>query len=151
LKKLRDMIHPIIMDSTTHADYERLAELLGRLDAEHKTPCQRLFYLAIPPNIFGQVMDCLEHAGLNNEPNGLARRILVEKPFGTDLASAKELVAIMSGKLQEHQIYRIDHYLAKENAQNILMFRFSNPLIEDMWGRQFIDHIQITANETIGI
>lgn len=151
LKQLRDMIHPITMDSTNENDFHQLRELLDQMDREHNVTYQRLFYLAIPPDIFSVVIDCMSKAGLNSDSESLVRRILVEKPFGTNLATAKALVSEMSQYYGEHQIYRIDHYLAKENVQNILTFRFNNPLIEDIWGRQFIDHVQITSSETIGI
>lgn len=151
LHQLRDIIIPFEMDSTVAADFDRLHTFLEQLDSDMKTTYQRLFYLAIPPDIFQTVIDCLGSSKLNLEADEQPARILVEKPFGTNFASAKELVQNMSQHFGEHQIYRIDHYLAKETAQNILAFRFSNPLIEDLWGRQFIDHIQISALETIDI
>jgi glucose-6-phosphate 1-dehydrogenase len=151
LQRLRDIFHPIVMDSTNKADYDRLRQLLDQLDNDHGLQYQRLFYLAIPPDIFPTVINCLHDSGLNDESAGQARRILVEKPFGTNLETARSLVDTIKTSFDEHQIYRIDHYLAKENAQNILTFRFNNPIMEDIWGRQFIDHIQITASETIGI
>ena len=150
LARLKALIRPIIMDSTKHEDFSRLREMLESIDHEFSVAHQRLFYLAIPPDIFKDVISCLGDAGLNQETDA-ARRIFVEKPFGLDLASAKDLVIHISQNFAEQQIYRIDHYLAKETAQNILAFRFNNPLIEDIWGRQFIDHIQITASETIDI
>lgn len=151
LAQLKAMIRTIVMDSVRVEDYHTLREQLDALDAERNIPHQRLYYLAIPPDIFPRVISNLHDAELHDETSGTARRILVEKPFGTNLQTAKELVASMSTTFDEHQIYRIDHYLAKENAQNILTFRFGNPLIENLWSRQSIDHIQITATETIGI
>lgn len=151
LQRLADIFRPIVMDSTNREDYVRLREMLDDIDSEKNIAYQRLFYLAIPPDIFPAVISCLEQAGLHDESAGKARRILVEKPFGTNLDTARQLVDVMKKTFNEKQIYRIDHYLAKENAQNILTFRFNNPIIEDIWGRQFIDHIQITASETIGI
>lgn len=151
LAQLRSLIHPVMLDSTDQAEYHVLREALDELDRAKGIKHNRLFYLAIPPTIFGQVMRCLQGAGLHQETADSTSRILVEKPFGTDLASATELVNMMTAIFKEEQIYRIDHYLAKENAQNILTFRFSNPLIENMWGRHAIDHIQITAAESIGI
>ena len=150
LERLKNMIKPVYMDSTKQEDYYKLSQELEQIDHEFKVAHQRLFYLAIPPNIFKSVIGCLGNAGLNVETDA-ARRIFVEKPFGSNLASAKDLVEHISSHFNEHQIYRIDHYLAKETAQNILAFRFNNPLVEDIWGRQFIDHIQITASEIIGI
>lgn len=151
MKRLRDLLHPITMDSTNQDDFYRLRDMLDGLDTETGVQHQRLFYLAIPPEIFGNVLGCLAGAGQNDESSGVPRRIFVEKPFGYDLASARQLVDDTSKHFAEHQIYRIDHYLAKETAQNILTFRFNNPIIEDVWGRQFIDHIQISALEKIDI
>lgn len=151
LERLRAMMRPITMDSTNQDDFYRLRDMLSGIDAESGVASQYLFYLAIPPEIFQTVIGCLAGAGLQDESAGMARRIFVEKPFGSDLQSAKELVDSISQHFSERQIYRIDHYLAKETAQNILTFRFNNPIIEDVWGRQCIDHIQITAAEKIDI
>lgn len=151
LQRLRDMIRPITMDSTKREDYAVLRAELEAINQEFGVSHQWLFYLAIPPVIFRDVVGALAAAGLNRETDGVARRIFVEKPFGSDTASARDLIDFMGQHFDEHQIYRIDHYLAKETAQNILTFRFNNPLIEDIWGRQYIDHIQISALETIGV
>lgn len=151
LERLKNIFHPIIMDSVDEADYHHLKETLDQLDTDKGAQHQRLFYLAIPPDIFPTVIGCLNSAGLHDETAGAARRILVEKPFGTNLETARQLVDVMKSSFAEHQIYRIDHYLAKENAQNILTFRFNNPIMEDIWDRQSIDHIQISATEQIGI
>ncbi|MFO0882504.1 MAG: glucose-6-phosphate dehydrogenase [Candidatus Saccharimonadales bacterium] len=151
LDALKSRMRLHIMDSTNQDDFHHLREVLDGIDTEKGVAHNRLFYLAIPPAIFQTVISCLGNAGLNNEDNGRASRILVEKPFGTDLESAKQLVDHINLFFGEHQVYRIDHYLAKETAQNLLAFRYNNPLIEDLWGRQFIDHIQITAAETIDI
>jgi glucose-6-phosphate 1-dehydrogenase len=151
LLKLKSIIKPIIMDSTQAESYHRLRELLEQIDHENHVGHQRLFYLAIPPSIFSTVIHCLGEAGLNSEHESPARRIFVEKPFGINLENAKQLVSDTSRFFSENQIYRIDHYLAKETAQNILAFRFNNPIIEDLWGRQFIDHIQISAIQEIDI
>jgi glucose-6-phosphate 1-dehydrogenase len=150
MQRLAAIFRPITMDSTEEADYQKLRDMLDDLDKTAGVRHQRLFYLAIPPTIFPKVLHNLYKAGLHKEERA-ARRLLVEKPFGTNLASARKLVTTMAEYFDERQIYRIDHYLAKENAQNILTFRFNNPIIEDVWGRQFIDHIQITASESIGI
>lgn len=151
MARLKARIHPIKMNSTEPDDFHRLAALLNELDKTFKTTLNRLFYLAIPPNIFKKVIGNLAGAGLNHPDAHRASRILIEKPFGDDLESAQDLISYMSKHFEEKQIFRIDHYLAKETAQNILTFRFSNPLIEGIWSRQFIDHIQITAIEKIGI
>lgn len=151
LTRLKNMIRPITMDSTNPDDYHRLREMLDGIDHEYATAHQRIFYLAIPPDIFRTVISCLGNAQLNVEHDGVARRIFVEKPFGSDLASARELIDAMKEYFQEHQIYRIDHYLAKETVQNILTFRFQNPLIRSIWNRDGIDHINIRALERIDI
>ncbi len=151
LQRLRDMILPITMDSTNEEDYGRLRGLLDQIDQEKTIKHQRIYYLAIPPAIFEPVITCLGNAGLATEQDGAARRVFVEKPFGSDLASARRLIDHMKIVFEEPQIYRIDHYLAKETAQNILTFRFKNPLIKYIWNREGIDYIHIRATETIGI
>ena len=148
---LKSLMQVITMDSTNQDDFHRLKDVLDGIDSATQKSHNRLFYLAIPPNIFNTVISCLGSVGLNDEFGGASRRILVEKPFGTNLSSAKELVSHIAENFGEHQVYRIDHYLAKETAQNLLAFRFNNPIIEDLWSRQFVDHIQITAAETIDI
>ncbi|HVQ44842.1 MAG TPA: glucose-6-phosphate dehydrogenase [Candidatus Saccharimonadia bacterium] len=149
--RLKSRLHTIKMDSTNPSDFSRLAELLHGLDDAAGTKLNHLFYLAIPPDIFETVIDNLATGGLNHDDADRSSRLLIEKPFGYDLASAEALIDAMSAHFDEHQIFRIDHYLAKETAQNILTFRFSNPLIQGIWSREFIDHIQITATEKIGI
>lgn len=149
--RLKNRIHTIKMDSTKPSDFGLLASKMRELDATAGTTLNHLFYLAIPPNIFENVIGNLASVGLNNGTGTHASRILVEKPFGDDLQSAEALIKFMSQHFEEEQIFRIDHYLAKETAQNILTFRFNNPLVEGFWSRQFIDHIQITAIEKIGI
>ncbi len=152
LAKLKSRIHTVKMDSTNPDHFNLLVAKLRELDKSAGVKLNHLFYLAIPPNIFKKVIGNLAASGLNRSKDGEREsRILVEKPFGDDYDSAKELIAFMSERFDEKQIFRIDHYLAKETAQNILTFRFNNPLIEGMWSRQFIDHIQITAIEKIGI
>ncbi len=152
LAKLKARIHTVKMDSTNPDHFKLLAAKLRELDKIAEVKLNHLFYLAIPPSIFKSVIGNLASAGLNGSKNDdRESRILVEKPFGDDYDSAKDLIAFMSEHFEEKQIFRIDHYLAKETAQNILTFRFNNPLIEGMWSRQFIDHIQITAIEKIGI
>ena len=151
LAKLGQRINTIKMNSTDPHDFKQLAETLDRLDVEADTKLAHLFYLAIPPGIFKQVISNLAAAGLNKQDQDRPSRILIEKPFGDDLASARNLIDYMARHFDEKQIFRIDHYLAKETAQNILTFRFNNPVIEGLWSRQFIDHIQITAIEKIGI
>ena len=111
-----------------------------------------LFYLAIPPGAYATVIEQLGRAGLSAEQTPLAwRRIIVEKPFGHDVASARELNRLLHAHFSEHQVFRIDHYLGKETVQNLLVFRFGNGMFEPIWNRRYIDHIQITAAETVGV
>jgi glucose-6-phosphate 1-dehydrogenase len=111
-----------------------------------------LFYLAIPPGAYATVISHLGAAGLSRETDAAHwRRIIVEKPFGRDLASARELNALLHANFSEHQVFRIDHYLGKETVQNLLVFRFGNGMFEPIWNRRYIDHVQITAAETVGV
>jgi len=130
------------------AIYTRLREQLSSESPESGV----LFYLAIPPAAYATVIKGLGAAGLTRETApGLWRRIIVEKPFGTDLASASALNALLHEHFDESQIYRIDHYLGKETVQNLLVFRFGNGMFEPIWNRRYIDHVQITAAETVGV
>ena len=111
-----------------------------------------LFYLAIPPTVYATVVEQLSAAGLTTAETPVGwRRVIVEKPFGTDLRSARELNRLMHAHLDESQIFRIDHYLGKETVQNLLVFRFANGMFEPVWNRRYIDHVQITAAETVGV
>jgi glucose-6-phosphate 1-dehydrogenase len=134
-------------------NFERLAELLARLDHENGTRQNRIFYLAIPPSLFSTVIDNLAKAGLVADPKDASRfsRIIVEKPFGHDLASAEALNADLHRVFDETQIFRIDHYLGKETVQNLIAFRFGNAIFEPLWNREHVDHMQITVAEDIGV
>jgi glucose-6-phosphate 1-dehydrogenase len=110
-----------------------------------------LHYLAVAPNFFGPIIRQLAKVGLAAESDGKWRRVIIEKPFGRDLASARALNAEITGELREDQIYRIDHYLGKETVQNLMVFRFGNGIFEPIWNRGYIDHVQITAAETVGV
>jgi len=127
-----------------------LRDRLPELEQRHKTGGNRIFYLAIPPTVFADVINNLGAAGLSREDNGRSH-IVIEKPFGRDLASARKLNELVHTHYRESQIFRIDHYLAKETVQNILMFRFANSIFEPLWNRRYIDHVQITAGETLGV
>ena len=131
--------------------YRRLGEHLTELDKTGGTAGNRLFYLAVADRFFGPVVAALGAADLTVERKGQWRRVIIEKPFGHDLASAKALNAEILKTLKENQIYRIDHFLGKETVQNIMALRFANGLFEPLWNRQQIDHIQITAAETVGV
>ena len=131
--------------------YSRLDAHLADLDKSAGTSGNRLFYLAIADRFFSVAVAGLGAAGLVTENNGQWRRVVIEKPFGHDLNSAKALNAEILKHLREHQIYRIDHFLGKETVQNIMALRFANGLFEPMWNREHIDHVQITASETVGV
>jgi len=131
--------------------YVRMRQLLAQMDAKYKTPGNYLFYLAVPPALFGTVALHLASAGMTKEPEGRWRRVIVEKPFGHDLESARALNAELSTGLRESQIYRIDHYLGKETVQNLLAFRFANGIFEPVWNRRYVDHVQMTVAETVGV
>jgi glucose-6-phosphate 1-dehydrogenase len=137
-----------------HADgYARLRSHLERLDAELGTRGNRLFYLATAPEFFPVIAEQLGGAGLTDEPDDGERfaRLVVEKPFGMDLASARELHARLNAVFRERQVYRIDHYLGKETVQNLLVLRFGNAIFEPLWNRRYIDHVQITVAEDLGV
>jgi len=130
--------------------YERIAALVTQLDGEWQTEGNVLYYLAVPPPLFGLISAQLARAGGTAAKRGW-RRVIVEKPFGHDLASAIELSRELLEHWREDQIYRIDHYLGKETVQNLLAFRFSNGMFEPLWNRNHIDHIQLAVAETVGV
>jgi glucose-6-phosphate 1-dehydrogenase len=131
--------------------YERLAGKLAQLDEQRGAGGNRLFYLATPPESYATIIQQLGAAGLARSPGGGWVRIIIEKPFGRDLASARALNTEVHNVFDEAQVYRIDHYLGKETVQNILIFRFSNGIFEPLWNRSYVDHIQITVAETVGV
>ena len=138
-------------DLTDPATYARLGEALEHvITAAHLAP-NVLFYLATPPTLFAEVVRHVADAGLAREAPGQWRRVIVEKPFGTDLASAQALNRELREVLDEHQIYRIDHYLGKETVQNIMVLRFANGLFEPIWNRNHVEHVQITVAETVSV
>jgi glucose-6-phosphate 1-dehydrogenase len=131
--------------------YQRLKEQIEQADKQHNTLGNKFFYLAVAPRFFSPIVKQLGEAGLTKEENGQWARVIVEKPFGHDLESAKQLNQDLKQVLTENQIYRIDHYLGKETVQNLMVFRFSNNIIEPLWNRNYVDHVQITAAETVGV
>ena len=137
-------------DPKDPASFDAMSKQLDELEAAQKTGGNRLFYLATPPTAFLPISRELGRTGMLAE-NGAWRRLVIEKPFGTDLASAKALNGELLKLIDEHQIYRIDHYLGKETVQNILVLRFANGMFEPIWNRNHIDHIQITVDEKLGV
>ncbi|OGR83011.1 MAG: glucose-6-phosphate dehydrogenase, partial [Elusimicrobia bacterium RIFCSPLOWO2_01_FULL_54_10] len=132
--------------------YSALNDRLNALDLAHKVQGRRIFHFATPPEVYETLVERLGSAGLARAPQKEGWvRIIVEKPFGRDLASAQKLSHAAHEVFGENQIYRIDHYLGKETVQNIVMFRFANSLYEPLWNRKYIDHVQITAAETVGV
>src|SRR5260370_4985506 len=131
--------------------YKALAERLDEIDTKYGTRGNRLFYFAAAPDQFEPILKNLKAAGLNATREGSWVRVIVEKPFGTDLASARELNRIIRHSFTEEQTYLIHHFLGKQTAQNILVLRFANAIFSPLWNTHYVDHLQITAAETLGV
>jgi glucose-6-phosphate 1-dehydrogenase len=131
--------------------FSRLKDALTKIDQAHSTHQNFFYYLAVAPNFFGPIVQKLAAAGLMDQSNNHWRRVVIEKPFGHDLESAKALNQELLKVADEKQIYRIDHYLGKETVQNIMAFRFANGIFEPVWNRRYIDHVQISVAETVGV
>lgn len=131
--------------------FSDLKDLLGEVTAKHQIPDNYFYYLATPPTLFANVTQKIVKNGLGKEDGENWRRFIYEKPFGRDLESAEKLNASLLKLVKERQIYRIDHYLGKETVQNILVFRFGNSIFEPIWNRNYIDHVQITVAEKLGV
>jgi glucose-6-phosphate 1-dehydrogenase len=140
-----------VADASDPGSFDRLRKQLEAIDGRRHTQGNRIFYLAIPPKGFAPTVQALGAAGLTDEQDGRFARVIVEKPFGSDIDSASKLNAQLRAVLDEDQIFRIDHYLGKETVQNILMLRFANGLFEPIWKREHVDHVQITVAETVTI
>jgi glucose-6-phosphate 1-dehydrogenase len=137
------------------ASYTKLKEHLAKIDRERGTKQNRIFYLATPPDAFPSVIQHLRRAGLihraQKHPEEPFSRVVIEKPFGRDLATARELNELIAESIDESQTFRIDHYLGKETVQNILVFRYGNSIFEPVWNRKYVDYVEITAAETLGV
>src|SRR5699024_5905932 len=139
--------HPL--DVSDGGSYDEMEELLQRLETKHQTEGNRIFYLAVSPGYFGMIANNLKSHGMKD--SGGWTRLMIEKPFGHDLASARDLNKEIQMAFDEEQIYRIDHYLGKEMVQNIEVIRFANGIFEHLWNNRFISNIQVTSSESIGI
>lgn len=144
-------LYYLTADINNASDYEKLAQLLAQIDVERGTQGNRLFYLSVAPKFYAEAVKQLGEHGLAKPQDRAWVRVIVEKPFGTDLDSARALNRELLQYLDEQQIYRIDHYLGKETVQNLLVFRFANGIFEPLWNRQYIDHVQLTNAETVGV
>jgi glucose-6-phosphate 1-dehydrogenase len=131
--------------------FDRLRETVSELDVSRGTGGNHAFYLAVPPSAFPDVCEQLERSGLSEPNPGTWRRVVIEKPFGHDLESARKLNDVVSKVFRPDDVFRIDHYLGKETVQNLLALRFANQLFEPIWNSNYVDHVQITMAEDIGI
>ncbi len=148
---LLERLYYVVGDFRDPQTYQRLKPVLEGADQKHGTGGNYFYYLATAPTLFGEVIRQLGATGLADQSGGHWRRVVIEKPFGRDLDSARALNHEIGQVLGEDQVYRIDHYLGKETVQNILVFRFSNGIFEPVWNRRYIDHVQITVAETLGV
>lgn len=151
LRKFQESLRVIQLDPTDRKSYSILESTLDDLDNESSTKLNRLFYLSIPPDTYTTVVENLSQSTAVSRENNRSVRLLVEKPFGWDLESAKELVDMTNKYFDESEVFRIDHYLAKGTAQNILAFRASNPLFNNVWNSAHIDRVSIVTSEKIGL
>ncbi|MEZ6016796.1 MAG: glucose-6-phosphate dehydrogenase [Planctomycetota bacterium] len=147
----RDQVHYQPLGEGTRAEYEALRERIESIERSQGLPPRRAFYLALPTDALADAISGLTAVGLNQSLAGGWTRVVVEKPFGHDLASARELVELMRGSFEEEQIFRIDHYLGKETVQNLLAFRFGNTIFESVWNRDRIAAVEIMVSEELGV
>lgn len=153
LTRLIDSIYFVSSSFEDINGYKKMSEKFSEISKKYKGPSGRLFYLATPPSFFTAIIDMLSREGMTARKDNeiYPPRIIIEKPFGRDTESARELNNLILSRFDEEQVYRIDHYLGKETVQNILFFRFANGIYEPIWNRRYIDHVQITVAETIGV
>lgn len=152
LRRFSQAFHLFTADLAHAEDYRKLHEHLRALERQSKTAYRRVYYLSVPPSVMDEVVGFMGEAGLAAAPaRGHEPRLLIEKPFGYDMVSARSVVRSVRRHFAERQVYRVDHYLAKEMAQNILHFRFHNPLFETIWTREHIKRVEVIAYEKIGI
>lgn len=150
IKSFTQDLHYLSMDSSSISEYDKLSELLSVTDKKYGIGGNYIFYLATPPLMYEVISVNLANKGLMSQQEGF-RRVIIEKPFGYDLISGRKLNNTLHELISEEQIYRIDHYLGKETVQNLLVMRFANGIFEPLWNRNFIDRIEITSAESIGI
>ncbi len=153
-KKIESNIGYVQGDYGSHDGHDKLNCYLEKMDKEKGTAGDRLFYLSTPPNTFEPIIRCLGEHRLAEQRSGAKRgwqRIIIEKPFGRDLASARSLNALLHQYFGEEQVFRIDHYLGKETVQNLMVMRFANSIFEPLWNYKYVDHVQITVSETLGV
>src|SRR5271154_6637912 len=146
-----ERIYYVQGDFKDPAAYQRLKDQITEAEKKHDTKGNLFHYLAVSFSFFSTIVRKLGDIGLTKEENGKWTRVIVEKPFGHDLPSAQQLNKELKEILTEQQIFRIDHYLGKETVQNLMVFRFANSMIEPLWNRTYIDHVQITAAESVGV
>ena len=149
-KKIENNIAYVQGDYGSADDYRRLEERLRQFDKEKGTAGNRMFYLSTPPNTFEPIISCLGQQQRERKPSGW-ERIIIEKPFGRDGDSARKLNKLLHEYFAEEQVFRIDHYLGKETVQNLMVMRFGNAIFEPLWNYKYIDHVQITVSETLGV
>lgn len=150
INKFVEKLYYMPVDTTTSQDYGRLKECIDELNEKYSLNGNYIFYLATPPSAYAMIAECLGEHNLQDQTIGF-RRLVIEKPFGYDLASAIELNDKLHKIFKENQIYRIDHYLGKETVQNLLVTRFSNGIFEPLWNRSYVHHVEVTSAESIGV